>query len=137
LEAEPGYAEIARANIDRAGLSQMIDVRLGLALDTLPRLSDKGCQPFDMIFIDADKENNPGYCEWAMKLSRRGSLIIIDNVVRDGAVINADSDDVNIQGVRRCNEMIAADPRLTATAIQTVGAKGYEGFAIMLVTSEP
>lgn len=134
LEAEPRHAEIARANIDHAGLGEMVEIRLGPALDSLPRLAAEGGEPFDLVFIDADKENNPGYFEWAIKLTRRGGLIIIDNVVRDGEVINSDSDDVNIQGVRRCNEMIAAEPRVTATAIQTVGEKGYDGFAIMVVT---
>ena len=134
LEAEPLHAEVARTNIDHAGLGKLVDIRLGPALDTLRQLAAAGCEPFDLIFIDADKENNPGYFEWALKLARRGSLIIIDNVVRDGAVLNANSDDASIQGVRRCNEMIAAEPRVTATAIQTVGEKGYDGFALLLVS---
>ncbi len=110
--------------------------RAGQALDTLPQLAAEGCAPFDLIFIDADKPSNPDYLAWALKLSCRGSLIIADNVVRDGAVIEANSRDPKVQGVRRFSEMLGSEPRVEATAIQTVGSKGYDGFAIALVTSE-
>jgi predicted O-methyltransferase YrrM len=133
LEFEPRHAEVARSNIARAGLADVVDIRLGPALETLPRLVADGLGPFDFVFIDADKENTADYFAWSLKLTRRGSMIIVDNVVRKGAVINADSDDSNVQGVRRFYEMLAAAPRVSATAIQTVGSKGYDGFAIALV----
>ncbi|KWX01454.1 O-methyltransferase family 3 [Carbonactinospora thermoautotrophica] len=136
LEADPKHAEVARANIARAGLADVVEVRLGRALDTLPRLAAEGHGPFDLIFIDADKPSNPDYFAWALKLSHPGSLIITDNVVRDGAVIDADSDDHRVQGTRRFFELLAAEPRVSATAIQTVGDKGYDGFAIALVTGD-
>ncbi len=137
LEANPKHAEIARVNIARAGLSDLVDLRLGRALDTLPQIAAEGRGPFDLIFIDADKANNPEYLAWALKLARRGTVIIADNVVRGGAVANAASVDPVIQGLRRFNELLAAEPRVTATAIQTVGSKGYDGFAIALVTGGP
>lgn len=112
-------------------------MRLGPALETLPQLADEGKGPFDFIFIDADKPGYPDYLAWALKLSRRGSVIIADNVVRKGAVINSRSSDLNVQGVRRFNDLVAADPRLSATAIQTVGSKGYDGFVMVLVTTDP
>lgn len=133
LEADPKHAEIARANVARAGLSGIVELRLGRALDTLPQLAAEGRGPFDLIFIDADKRNNPGYLTWALKLSASGSVIVVDNVVRDGAVLGASSHDANLQGIRSMNEMIAAERRLDATAIQTVGVKGYDGFVIALV----
>jgi predicted O-methyltransferase YrrM len=136
LEVDAGYAKVARGNIARAGVGDMVELILGPALDTLPRLAADGRGPFDLIFIDADKEGYPGYLHWALKLSRRGSLIVADNVVRDGKIINPDSDDENVQAVRRFNELLAAEPRLTTTAIQTVGAKGYDGFALALVTGD-
>ena len=136
LEADPKHAEVARANIARAGLADVVELRLGRALSTLPSLANEGRDPFDLIFIDADKPSNPDYFAWALKLSRRGSLIIADNVVRNGAVLDADSVDPNVQGVRRFNELLADSPRVSATAIQTVGSKGYDGFAIALVTSD-
>ena len=136
LEAEKKHARVARANIARAGLADIVEVRLGLALKTLPKLAAEGCGPFDLIFIDADKANIPDYFTWALMLSRRGSLIIVDNVVRKGAVINAASRDAAVQGVRRFNEMLAAEPRVSATTIQTVGSKGYDGLAIVLVTGD-
>jgi predicted O-methyltransferase YrrM len=135
LEADARHAEVARANIARAGLQAVVEVRLGMALDTLPELAAEGREPFDFVFIDADKPNNAAYFDWALKLSRPGSIIVVDNVVRDGDVIDADSDSSTVQGVRRLLERIAAEPRVSATAIQTVGAKGYDGFAIVLVTS--
>jgi predicted O-methyltransferase YrrM len=137
LESDPTHAGIARANIARAGLSDRIDVRLGLALDTLPLLAEEGHGPFDFTFIDADRPNLPEYFAWALKLSRRGSLIIVDNVVRRGGVIDAASEDPNIKGVRRFGERLAAETRVSATMVQTVGAKGYDGFALALVTGDP
>jgi predicted O-methyltransferase YrrM len=134
LEANPEYAEIARANIAGAGLAGRVEVRIGRAQDTLPGLASEA--PFDLIFIDADKPGTPAYFQWAVKLSRRGSLIIVDNVVREGAVLNADGD-ANVQGMRRFFELAATDPRVSGTALQTVGAKGHDGLAILLVTSEP
>jgi predicted O-methyltransferase YrrM len=136
LEADAKHADVARANIARAGLADVVELRLGQALDTLPLLAAAGRDAFDFIFIDADKENIPQYFAWALKLSRVGSLIVVDNVVRDGKVIDAANTDPNIQGVRRFNELVAAEPRVTATAIQTVGVKGYDGFAIALVTAD-
>jgi len=136
LEADPKHAEVARGTIARAGLGQIVEVRLGPALDTLPQLAAEGRGPFDLVFIDADKVNTAAYFAWALKLTRRGSLIITDNVVRDGAVIDADSADTSVQGVRRFNAALAAEPRVSATVIQTVGSKGYDGFAIAIVTSD-
>ena len=124
---------MARINIASAGLADVVDVRVGRALDTLPRLAAEGRGPFDLIFIDADKASNPEYFTWALELSRRGSLIIADNVVREGAVVDADNSDPSVQGVRRFHELLAAEPRVAATAIQTAGGKGYDGFAIALV----
>jgi predicted O-methyltransferase YrrM len=129
LEADPKHAEVARRNIARAGLADAVEVRLGRAIDTLPALEG----PFDLIFIDADKVSYPEYLEWAIRLSRAGSVIIADNVVRKGAVIDPDSSDQNVQGVRRFNELLAKDTRVTATAMQTVGSKGYDGFAVVRV----
>lgn len=136
LESDPKHATVARANIARAGLAGLVDLRLGKALGTLPRIATEGHGPFDLVFIDADKENIPAYFEWALKLTRRGSLIVVDNVVRNGAVIDAASTDPSVRGVRRFNEMVAAEPRVSATAIQTVGAKGYDGFALVLVVAD-
>jgi predicted O-methyltransferase YrrM len=133
LEFDPKHAEVARANVAGAGLADKVEIRVGKALDTLPEIAAEGAGPFDLIFIDADKGNYPGYLEWAVRLSRPGSLIIGDNVVRDGKVIDPNDPDENIQGVRRMNEIIAAEPRLCATAIQTVGSKGYDGFMIAIV----
>jgi len=137
LEADPKHAGVARANIARAGLANVVELRLGQAQATLPKLAAEGRGPFDLIFIDADKPSYPDYFAWALKLSRPGTLIIADNVVRKGAVVDAASDDPNVQGMRRFNEVLAAEPRVSATAIQTVGSKGYDGFAIALVTAGP
>ncbi len=137
LEVNPACAEVASVNVARAGLADLVEVRLGNALDTLPQLAAEGKGPFDLIFIDADKPSNPEYFAWALRLSRRGSLIIVDNVVRDGEVIDADSEDLSVQGVRRFNALLAAEPRVSATEIQTVGSKGYDGFALALVTADP
>ncbi|MHB8883564.1 MAG: O-methyltransferase [Methylovirgula sp.] len=133
LEANEKHAGVARANIAKAGLADRVDVRLGRAFETLPLLAAEGQGPFDLTFIDADKQSNPDYFQWALSLSRLGSLIIIDNVVREGAVIDAASRDPDVIGVRRLNEIMAAEPRVCATAMQTVGSKGYDGFAIALV----
>jgi predicted O-methyltransferase YrrM len=129
LEADSKHAEVARSNIARAGLSSVVEVRLGRAVETLPGVEG----PFDLIFIDADKVSYPEYFSWAVKWSRAGSLIVADNVVRKGAVIDAESSDANVQGVRRFNELMAADKRVSGTVIQTVGSKGYDGFAIARV----
>jgi predicted O-methyltransferase YrrM len=129
LEADPKHAGVARANIARAGLGDVVEVLVGRALDTLPLLDG----PFDLIFIDADKVSYSEYLNWAVKLSRSGSVIVADNVVRKGAVIDAVSSDPNVQAVRRFNEILAGDARLSATAIQTVGSKGYDGFTIARV----
>jgi predicted O-methyltransferase YrrM len=137
LEADPKHARVAGANIARAGLSGVVELVPGRALETLPRLAAEGRGPFDLIFIDADKPSNPDYFTWALKLSRPGSLIVIDNVVRDGAVIDATSKDASVQGVRRLNDMLARETRVSATVIQTVGSKGYDGLAIVLVTGPP
>jgi predicted O-methyltransferase YrrM len=134
LESDSSHAAVARNNIARAGLDHIVDLRIGLALDTLPALASEG-QRFDLTFIDADKPNIPEYFEWALKLSNPAALIIVDNVVRDGAVIDATSEDLSIRGVRRFNELVAADKRVSATTIQTVGSKGYDGFTIALVES--
>ena len=136
LEAEPMYAEVARANIARAGLAEVVELRVGRALDALPQLAAEGSGPFDVVFIDADKAGNPDYLPWALQLSRRGSLIVADNVVRGGAIVEA-SADPSVDGIRRFYELLAAAPRVSATAIQTVGSKGYDGFALALVVADP
>jgi predicted O-methyltransferase YrrM len=133
LEAAAQHAEVARANFSRAGLAQSIELRLGSALDTLPELAAEGRGPFDLIFIDANKSAMAEYFDWSLKLSRRGTVIIADNVIRNGAVVDASSKDTDVQGVRRFNERVAAEPRVSATEIQTVGSKGYDGFAYLLV----
>lgn len=137
LEADPKHAEVARTNIARAGLADVVELRLGRAVETLPQLAAEGRGPFDLIFIDADKANYPAYFAWALKLSRRGSLIVVDNIVRSGTVVDATNTDPAVQGVRRLNELLAAEPRVSATAIQTVGSKGHDGFAIALVVADP
>jgi predicted O-methyltransferase YrrM len=133
LESEPKHAEVARANIARAGLAGVVEVRLGRALETLPQIAVEKRSPFDFVFIDADKARYPDYLPWAIKLSRPGSLIVADNVVRKGAVIDAANTDANVQGARRFNEMLAAEPRVSATAVQTVGSKGHDGLALAIV----
>ena len=133
LEVNAKHAEVAAANLLRAGFSSVVDIRLGPAFDSLEKLVDEGAGPFDFIFIDADKANIPGYLEWSLKLSRLGTVIVVDNVVRDGAVIDPDSADPNVRGVRALFAMLAEDSRLEATALQTVGSKGYDGFALAVV----
>jgi len=133
LEAEPRHAEVARASFARAGLSGVISIRVGRALDTLPKLVAEGAGPFDLVFIDADKPSLPDYFQWSLRLARPGTVIVVDNVVRDGEVAEDGSADPSVQGVRRMNALIAAEPRVSATALQTVGSKGYDGFAFVLV----
>ncbi|GAB3255756.1 O-methyltransferase [Chitinimonas naiadis] len=133
LEFNPAHAAVAAANIARAGLSDRVDIRIGKGVETLPLLVAEGAGPFDLIFIDADKPSNPAYLEWALKLSRPGTVIIGDNVVRNGAVADPGSTDANVIGVRRFFELMAENPRLSATAIQTVGSKGYDGFSMAIV----
>jgi len=137
LESEPKHAEVARKNIAQAGLANVVELRLGPVLDTLKQLVTGKPPPFDFIFIDADKPGYPDYFTWALKLSRRGSCIVADNVIREGAVIDPHHEDARVQGARRFNERVAAEPRVTATAIQTVGSKGYDGFTVALVTADP
>jgi len=136
LEVDPRYAEVARANLARAGLSAVAEVRVGPALETLPQIAAGREGPFDVIFIDADKANNPQYLAWSLELARRGSLIVVDNVVRNGAVIDGASNDLTVRGARRGLELLAAEPRVSATAIQTVGSKGWDGFAVAVVISD-
>jgi predicted O-methyltransferase YrrM len=137
LEADPVYADVARANIARAGLADVVEVRLGRAADSLAELVDEGREPFDLVFVDADKAGNPEYLGWALELTRPGSMIVADNVVRGGAVVDPESSDPSVRGVRRFLELVAAEPRLSATAIQTVGVKGHDGLALALVVSGP
>ena len=132
-EFSPAHAEVAADNIARAGLGQRVDIRVGPALATLPLLQAEEQPPFDLVFIDADKQNNANYLQWALKLTRAGSLIIVDNVIRNGRVIEAASGDEMVEGVRRMNDYITREPRLDATAIQTVGSKGYDGFTMAFV----
>jgi len=135
LEYNPAHAEVALANLSAAGLLGRVQVKVGKAIDNLPLVQQEMSAPFDFIFIDADKRSNPEYLEWALRLSRPGSVIVVDNVVRGGRVLEADSDNEDIQGIRRFAEMLANEPRLSSTALQTVGAKGYDGFSISLVVS--
>lgn len=133
LELSPDYARVASENVARAGLAERVQVRVGPAIDSLRGLVDGGEGPFDLIFIDADKKSTPEYFEQALELSRPGGLIVVDNVVRDGALIDPDSSDPGVGGMRRFLEMAAVEPRVTATTIQTVGSKGYDGFTLALV----
>lgn len=133
LEFSPKHAQVARANLRRAGLLRRVEIRVGPALQSLPQLKAEGAGPFDLIFIDADKENNPQYLEWALKLARPGAVIVVDNVARHGSVIEAKSSAPDICGTRKCLAMMAAHPRLSAVALQTVGVKGLDGFAMAVV----
>jgi predicted O-methyltransferase YrrM len=135
LERDPKHAEVAQQNLARARLSELVSIRVGPALETLPQLAGEGLPPFDFVFIDADKQSIPEYFEWALKLTRVGSVIVVDNVVRKGAVLDAATTDPNVQGVRRFNELLAKTSRVSATTVQTVGSKGYDGFALIRVTS--
>ena len=140
LEQDPAYAQIARANLAHAGLSERVEVRIGAALQTLPQLAAEDTGPFDLVFIDADKQHNPGYLEWSLRLGRAGTLIVADNVIRAGAILDPASEDPKlgdggVHGLRRFYEQVAADPRLSATAIQTVSEKGHDGLALILMQS--
>jgi predicted O-methyltransferase YrrM len=135
LEADPKHAEVARKNFARAGVEGKVELRLGKALDTLPKVASDGRGPFDLFFIDANKSNMPEYFEWSLKLARPGSVIIADNVVREGAVLDTKSKDADIQGIRRFLEMVGKEKRASGTALQTVSTKNYDGFALVLVTS--
>jgi len=135
LELDPKHAEVAGANIARAGLSDKVEIRVGPAIQSLPKIAAENHGPFDLIFIDADKATIPEYFTWSLKMSRPGTLIIVDNVVRGGAVIESKSEDQSVQGVRKLFAMLAKEPRVTATALQTLGSKGYDGLLIALVTS--
>lgn len=135
LEADPKHAEVARSNIERANFTGFVEVRLGRALDSLPKLAAENDAPFDMFFIDADKKNIPEYFTWCLRLSHRGSVIVVDNVVRDGAVIDPQAQEAGVRGIRRFFEIAAAEPRVTGTALQTVGVKGHDGFAIFRVAA--
>jgi len=133
LEFDPLHATVARENIAAAGLSDVIDLRLGRAIDTLPKLQAEGYYPFDLIFIDADKPSNAAYLDWALRLSRPGTVIVCDNVIRNGAVTDALSGDRSVQGSRDAFDTLGGNKRFTATALQTVGSKGYDGFAVAIV----
>ncbi|MGW2723739.1 O-methyltransferase [Streptomyces sp. NPDC001492] len=133
LEYNPKHAEVAARNIARAGLERIVEVRIGPALESLPKLADENPPPFDLVFIDADKVNNPNYVEWALRLTSAGSLIVVDNVVRGGRVTEADSKAPDVLGSRAAVELIGSHPRLSGTAIQTVGSKGHDGFALARV----
>jgi predicted O-methyltransferase YrrM len=133
LELEPRHAEVARKNLEQAGVGSVAEVRLGRAIDSLATLAEEGVEPFDFVFIDADKQSNADYFAWALDHTKPGSVIVVDNVVRAGAVADASSDDEAVLGVRRLHDLIQGDPRATATGIQTVGTKGYDGFTLALV----
>ncbi|MEU9079627.1 O-methyltransferase [Kitasatospora sp. NPDC048538] len=133
LEIDPKHAEVARGNLAHAGLDKVAEVRLGRAADSLAALVQDGTEPFDLVFIDADKPSNPEYFRRALELTRPGSLIIVDNVVRGGAIADADSTDPAVVGTRALHDLIAAEPRVTATSVQTVGSKGYDGFTLARV----
>ena len=133
LEYSKMHALVARGNFQKAGFADRIELRIGAALDTLPDVEKDGLGPFDLVFIDADKPNNPNYLEWAVTLSRKGTVIVLDNVIRDGGVIDGESMDTSIAGTRKAFDLMGSHPRLRATALQTVGAKGYDGFAIAIV----
>jgi predicted O-methyltransferase YrrM len=133
LELDPKHAQVAQQNIERAGLSARVEIRVGRALDSLAALVSEAAPPFDFVFIDADKQSIPYYFSWSLKLTQPGSVIVVDNVIRKGAVLDAASADANVQGVRRFNELVSKTPSVSATTIQTVGSKGYDGFALIRV----
>jgi predicted O-methyltransferase YrrM len=135
LEVDPAYAALARRSFERAGVADRIEVRVGPAQASLPALEREGAAPFDFIFVDADKPSYPDYLDWSIRLSRPGGVIVVDNLVRNGDVVDPDTQDPKVQGVRRFNEALARDSRVTATAIQIVGAKGYDGFAVLTVNA--
>lgn len=133
LEAQSRHAEVARANVDRAGLADRVEIRVGAALDLLPDIEAEGLHPFDLVFIDADKSNNAAYLDWAVRLGRPGTVIIVDNVIRGGAVSDSARTDSSVEGARAAISYLGQHPRISATALQTVGAKGYDGFALGIV----
>ena len=133
IESEKQHCEVARVNVERADLSALVEFREGKALDVLPELAAEGLEPFDLVFIDADKENTEAYFRWALRRSRVGAAILVDNVIRQGKVAEPETDDAGVEGMRRFFEMLAAEPRVTATTIQTVGRKGYDGFTLAMV----
>lgn len=133
IEIDPKHANVAQENFNRAGLAEKIDLRTGNAREILPAMVDEGAGPFDFVFIDADKASNPDYFGWALEMSRPGSVIIVDNVIREGKIVDAESEDASVMGVRRLNELMAGNPRISVTALQTVGIKGYDGFSIAIV----
>ncbi|MET8423159.1 O-methyltransferase [Nocardia sp. NPDC004860] len=136
LEYQPKHAEVARHNLDRAGVGERVDIRVGAALDSLPVLAEEQPEPFDLVFIDADKVNNANYVRWALRLTRPGSVIIVDNVVRNGGIADAASADAAVRASREVIELIATEPRLDGTVLQTVGGKGWDGFAYAVVLGE-
>lgn len=136
LEYEPKHAEVARKNLDRAGVGERVEIRVGAALDSLPVLAEEQPEPFDLVFIDADKVNNSNYVRWALRLTRPGSVIIVDNVVRNGRIAQADSADAAVRASRDVIELLGAEPRLEATVLQTVGSKGWDGFAYAIVLGD-
>jgi len=133
IEIDPKHAEVARENFNRAGLGKKIELRVGNARDILPAMIEEGMGPFDFVFIDADKASNPDYFGWALTMSRPGTVIIVDNVIREGKIIDAESEDASVRGVRRLNEIMSSSVGVTVTALQTVGVKGYDGFSVALV----
>jgi predicted O-methyltransferase YrrM len=133
LEVDPRHAEVARANLAAAGLDEVAEVRVGPALETLPKLAEEGVGPFDLVFIDADKANIPAYFDWSVRLSRPGTVIVVDNVVRNGALLDDSGQKPDVVGVRRLHEQLAVDRRVSATTVQTVGTKGYDGFTLAVV----
>jgi predicted O-methyltransferase YrrM len=135
LEFDPHHAEVAQANLQRASVADRVDLRVGRAIESLPKLVGTADAPFDLIFIDADKESYAEYLDWSLKLSRPGTVIVADNVVRDGKVVDPECDDPRVQGIRRFAARLAAEPRLSATAMQTAGVKGYDGFTLAVVLS--
>jgi predicted O-methyltransferase YrrM len=135
LEVNARHAEVARANLEKAGVESVTEIRVGAALDTLPQLAEEGAGPFDLVFIDADKANIPEYFDWSVKLSRPGTVIVVDNVVRNGALLDPNDEVPDVVGVRRLHQQLASDTRVSATTIQTVGAKGYDGFTLAVVAS--
>lgn len=136
LEIDPDSAEVARQNLEGAGLGGRVEILVGRALELLPEIHREDRGPFDFIFIDADKENTPAYFEWALTLSRRGTIIVVDNVIRDGKIIDTDTDDPRVIGMRRFFDLLASEPRVSSTVIQTVGSKGYDGFALAVVIAD-
>ena len=133
---DPKHAQVARTNLERAGVSDRVEIRVGPATQSLAQLQAEGADPFDLIFLDADKPSNPAYLQWALKLAHRGSLIVVDNVVREGKIIDPESTAPDVQGTRALFDLLAVEPRLASTAIQTVGSKGHDGFAMAVVLGE-